>query len=48
MERLLVTSVSVILRGAGWSALWDETLVLVGFGIAFMILSALRFKKRLG
>lgn len=38
----------IILRGAGIAALWDETLVLIGFGIFFMILSALRFKKHLG
>ena len=38
----------IILRGAGWSALWDEALVLLGFGVLFMLLSALRFKKRLG
>lgn len=38
----------IILRGAGIGALWDEALVLVGFGIAFMVVSALRFKKRLG
>src|SRR3989338_4780722 len=38
----------IILRGAGWSALWDEAMVLLAFGILFMVLSALRFKKRLG
>ena len=38
----------IILRGAGWSALWDEALVLLIFGVLFMLLSALRFKKRLG
>ncbi len=38
----------IILRGAGWAALWDEALVLLAFGILFMVLSALRFKKRLG
>ena len=38
----------IILRGAGIAALWDETLVLIGFGIFFMVLSALRFKKHLG
>lgn len=38
----------IILRGAGMAALWDETLVLLGFGIFFMVLSALRFKKHLG
>jgi ABC transporter DrrB family efflux protein len=38
----------IILRGAGIAALWDETVVLIGFGIFFMVLSALRFKKHLG
>lgn len=38
----------IILRGAGIAVLWDETLVLIGFGIFFMALSALRFKKHLG
>jgi ABC transporter DrrB family efflux protein len=38
----------IILRGAGLAALCDEALVLAGFGIFFMALSALRFKKHLG
>lgn len=38
----------IILRGAGWLALWDEALVLLCFGILFMVLSAFRFKKHLG
>lgn len=38
----------IILRGAGWPALWDEALILLAFGLFFMIVSALRFKKRLG
>lgn len=38
----------IILRGAGWLALWDEALVLFSFGVLFVVLSALRFKKRLG
>jgi ABC transporter DrrB family efflux protein len=38
----------IILRGAGLAALWDEALVLAGFGLFFMALSALRFKKHLG
>jgi len=38
----------IILRGAGWLALWDEALVLLTFGVLFMVVSALRFKKRLG
>lgn len=38
----------IILRGAGIAALWDEAVVLVGFGVFFMVLSAMRFKKHLG
>ena len=38
----------IIIRGAGIAALWDEALALAGFGIFFMSLSALRFKKHLG
>lgn len=38
----------IILRGAGWHALWDEALVLLSLGVLFMVVSALRFKKRLG
>ena len=38
----------IILRGAGIVALWDEALVLAVFGVFFMLLSALRFKKHLG
>ena len=38
----------IILRGAGITALWDEALVLAVFGVLFMLLSALRFKKHLG
>lgn len=38
----------IILRGAGIAALWDEALVLAVFGVLFMLLSALRFKKHLG
>jgi ABC-type multidrug transport system permease subunit len=38
----------IILRGAGIVALWDEALVLGAFGLFFMILSVVRFKKHLG
>jgi len=38
----------VILRGAGWAALWDEALALSGFGLLLVIVSVLRFKKHLG
>ncbi len=38
----------IILRGAGIVALWDEALVLGAFGLFFMTLSVVRFKKHLG
>ncbi|OGP27289.1 MAG: hypothetical protein A2038_03790 [Deltaproteobacteria bacterium GWA2_57_13] len=38
----------IILRGAGWLALWDEAAVLLSFGALFIVLSVLRFKKHLG
>jgi len=38
----------IILRGAGWLALWDEALVLLAFGVLFVSVSAIRFQKRLG
>jgi len=37
----------IILRGAGWPALWDEALILLAFGVTFMVVSVLRFKKQL-
>ena len=37
----------VILRGAGLWALWPETLILAGFAVFLVTLSALRFKKRI-
>lgn len=38
----------IILRGAGWFALWDEALVLMAFGALLIVVSVLRFQKRLG
>lgn len=38
----------IILRGAGIAALWDEAAALAGFGVLFLVVSALRFKKHLG
>lgn len=38
----------IILRGAGFSVLWPQTLALFGFAVVLVTLSALRFKKRLG
>lgn len=38
----------IILRGAGFSALWPQTLALAGFAVVLVTASALRFKKRIG
>ncbi len=38
---------SVILKGAGITELWPEVLALVGMGMLVLVLSAMRFSKRL-
>ena len=38
----------LFLKGSGLGELWDEALILAGFGVAILSLSALRFRKRLG
>jgi ribosome-dependent ATPase len=38
----------IILRGAGLWALWPQTVILAGFTVILVTLSAMRFKKRLG
>jgi len=38
----------IILRGAIWADLWDETLILCGFFILFLVIAVSRFKKQLG
>ena len=37
----------IILRGAGLSALWPQTLALAAFGVFLLTLSAMRFQKRI-
>jgi ABC-2 type transport system permease protein len=37
----------VILKGTGFAELWADALVLLGIGITILMLSSLRFKKRL-
>jgi ABC-2 type transport system permease protein len=37
----------VFLKGAGMPELWDETLILFGIGVLILVVSALRFRKRL-
>ena len=38
----------IILRGAGWSELWRQSLILLGMGIGILAVAAARFQKRLG
>ena len=38
----------IILRGAGLWALWPQTLILVAFAVILVVVSSLRFQKRLG
>jgi ABC transporter DrrB family efflux protein len=37
----------IIVRGAGWSALWQEALALCIFGLVVTVLAAIRFRKTL-
>lgn len=37
----------IILRGAGLWALWPQTLVLAGFAVVLVVLSSMRFQKRI-
>lgn len=37
----------VFLKGAGIESLWPQALALAGFGLAFLTLAAMRFRKRL-
>lgn len=38
---------NIMLKGAGWSAVWEETLILAGMTLIFMSLSIRNFKTRL-
>lgn len=37
----------IVIRGAGLEALWQEALVLLGFGVVLMAVSTARFRRRL-
>lgn len=37
----------IVLKGIGFSSLWVETLILLGMGAAILIISSLRFSKRI-
>ena len=36
----------VVLKGIGFSSLWLETLILLGMGVSILVLSAMRFSKK--
>lgn len=38
----------IVIRGAIWADLWDETLILSGFFLFFLMVAIRRFKKKLG
>lgn len=38
----------IFLKNAGWAELWDESVVLLLFGVAILSLASLTFRKRLG
>jgi len=44
---LIDASRGVILRGAGWAELWPHALVLWGMAVGILVVSTLRFHKRL-
>jgi ABC-2 type transport system permease protein len=35
----------ILLKGVGWAVIWRDTVVLIGFAVALIVLSALRFHK---
>jgi ABC-2 type transport system permease protein len=39
---------AILLKGAGWAAVWQDTTVLIAFGVLFMSLSVARFRKTMG
>ena len=39
---------SIVLKGAGPEQVWQDTLILLGFGVLMTVLSALRLQKRIG
>ncbi|MEN6373117.1 MAG: ABC transporter permease [Armatimonadota bacterium] len=38
----------IIIRGAGWSELWQQVFILIGLGVVILTIAAARFQKRLG
>jgi ABC-2 type transport system permease protein len=35
----------ILLKGAGWEALWPDALTLVGFAVVLVSIATLRFQK---
>ena len=48
LRYFLVIVRGIFLKGNGIAILWPQVVVLLGFGVAILSLSALRFRKRLG
>ncbi len=48
LRYFLVIVRGIFLKGAGIDVLWPQVAALVGLGVAILVISSLRFKKRLG
>ena len=48
LRYFLVIIRGIFLKGVGLDVLWPQALALLGFGVALLILSSLRFQKHLG
>jgi len=48
LRYFLVIIRGIFLKGVGLDVLWPQALALTVFGVAVLVLSALRFQKRLG
>jgi ABC-2 type transport system permease protein len=48
LRYFLVIIRGIFLKGVGLDVLWPQALALAVFGVAVLVLSALRFQKRLG
>ena len=47
LKYYLILVRGVFLKGAGWTTLWREALILAGFGVLILALAVARFRKRL-
>jgi ABC-2 type transport system permease protein len=48
LRYFLVIIRGIFLKGVGLDVLWPQALALAAFGVAVLVLSAVRFQKRLG